>query len=127
LTITRVTDKRKADGHIASAPAFVQDNEAIDSVGQRRKRLLFVVVIRYTDDMFSTLPETRSSLNKGVHPLSKPPPNPSGSASNTKKKQKGKGKLLFDGISVPPPLSLQKPVEDGYDADADMGMLHCIK
>ena len=110
---------------MSSAPVFVQDNEAINSVGQRRKHSLFVVVIHYTD-MFSALPETRSSLNKGVHPLSKPPLNPSGSALKAKKKGKGKGKLLFDGILVPP-LSLQKPVEDGYDGDADMGMLHSIK
>ena len=110
---------------MSSAPVFVQDNEAIDSVGRRHKHSLFVVVICYTD-MFSALPDTRSSLNKEVHSLSKPPPNPSGSALKAKKKGEGKGKLLFNGIHFPP-LSLQKPVEDGYYGDADMGMLHSIK
>jgi hypothetical protein len=60
-------------------------------------------------------------LNKGAPPLSKPPPNPSGSASKVKNKRKGKGKLVFDGILVPP-LSISKPVDEGYDGDTNMGM-----
>ena len=105
---------------MATAPAVVQDNEAIDSVDRRRKPSLFLVIIHYTDNMLSTLPETRSLLNKGA-PLSKPPLNPSGSASKAKKKRKGKAKFVFDGILVPP-ISIPKPVDEGYDGDTDMGM-----
>jgi hypothetical protein len=83
--------------------------------------LSFLVIIHYTDNIYSDLPETHSLLNKEAPPLSRPPLKPSGSASNAKKKQKGKGKLVFDGILVPPPMS-HVPINNGHDGDTDMGM-----
>jgi hypothetical protein len=120
LIITLVTDKRNADEPMAAATVVVQDDETIDSVDRRRKHSSFLVIIHYTDNTLSTLPETHSLLNKGTT-LSKPPPNPSGSASKAKKKGKGKAKFVFDGILVPP-ISIPKPVDEGYDGDTNMGM-----
>jgi hypothetical protein len=106
---------------VSTAPVVVQDGETNDSVNRRRKRSSFLVIIHYTDNIYSDLPETCSLLNKEASPLSRLPLKPSSSASNAKKKQNGKGKLVFDGILVPPPMS-HVPINNGYDGDTDMGM-----
>jgi hypothetical protein len=121
LIIILVTDEQYADEPVVTAPVVVQDDETNDSVNWRRKRSSFLVIIHYTDNIHSDLPETCSLLNKGASPLSRPPLKPSGSASNVKKKQKGKDKLVFDGILVSPPMS-HVPIDNEYDGDTDMGM-----
>jgi hypothetical protein len=60
---------------MAAATVVVQDDETIDSVDRRHKHSLFLVIIHYTDNTLSTLPETHFLIeqrNNSIQTTTKP-------------------------------------------------------